>query len=175
VQARRQSRGNTLVLCVVECLVDMLERIVAYFNKWAYVYIGLYGYDYLTAGKKVMNLFMERGWTTIIMDDLVLRVCSLMAFVIGLITGCIGLVLGELNSSWVEEFGDSATAVSFLMPFFVGTAIAYILMGVVASAVDTVIVAFAEAPLDFERNHPGLHQQMVNAWSAVYPDEFGGL
>jgi hypothetical protein len=34
--ARRQSRGNEILLCVAECLVAMLERIVAYFNKWAY-------------------------------------------------------------------------------------------------------------------------------------------
>jgi hypothetical protein len=96
-----------------------------------------------------------------------------MALAIGLVTGCIGLVLGTMSPSWVEEFGSSADAITFLMPFCIGTAIAFILMSVVASAVDTVIVTFAEAPLDFERNHPGLHRQMVTAWEHVYPDEFG--
>lgn len=115
---------------------------------------------------------MERGWTAIINDDLVSGVCGLVSLAIGLVTGCIGLLLGQLNSSWVEELGSSAAAVSFLMPFLIGTAVAYILMSVVASAVDTVIVTFAEAPLDFERNHPGLHQQMVSAWGLVYPAEF---
>jgi hypothetical protein len=46
-------------------------------------------------------------------------------------------------------------------------------MSVVLSANNTVLVAFAEAPLEFERSHPGLYAQMVYAWRAVYPEEFG--
>jgi hypothetical protein len=45
-----------------------------------------------------------------------------------------------------------------------------VLLGVVSSAVDTILVTFCEAPLDFERNHPGLHRQMLSAWRQVYPD-----
>lgn len=45
-------------------------------------------------------------------------------------------------------------------------------MRVVASAVDTVIVCFAESPNDFRRHHPQLHQAMVQAWLATYPTEF---
>ncbi len=45
-------------------------------------------------------------------------------------------------------------------------------MRVVASAVDTVIVCFAEAPNDFRRHHPQLHQDMVEAWRQTYPTEF---
>lgn len=35
-QARLRGRGNDLLLCVLECLVGFLERLIAYFNKWAY-------------------------------------------------------------------------------------------------------------------------------------------
>jgi hypothetical protein len=41
------------------------------------------------------------------------------------------------------------------------------------SAVDTVIVSFAEAPEEFETNHPALCQQMMTAWRQVYPEECG--
>jgi len=171
--ARRQGRGNELLLCVLDCILGCLERLTTYFNKFAYVYIGLYGYDYLTAGKKVMSLFVDRGWTTIINDNLVTRVLSLVSIVVGMLTGCVGLLLASASPAWLSEFGSSANAVAFLIPALVGTAFAYILMGVVASAVDTVIVAFCEAPLEFEQNHPGLSVQMVEAWRQIYPEAFG--
>ena len=136
--------------------------------------MGLYGYDYLTAGKKVMNLFVERGWTAIINDNLVMRVLTIVCLVIGMVTGCVGLLLASACPSWVSEFGSSDTAIAFLIPALVGTAFAYILMGVVSSAVDTVVVAFCEAPLEFERNHPGLSAQMVDAWRQIYPEVFVG-
>jgi len=171
--ARRAGRGHDFLLCIVECVVGCLERLIAYFNKWAYVYIGLYGYDYLTAGKKVTALFLERGWTAIINDNLVTRVLTLICVVIGMLTGCVGLLLASASPGWVSELGSSATAFAFTIPALIGTAMAYILMGVVASAVDTVVVAFCEAPLEFEQNHPGLSAQMVEAWRLIYPEAFG--
>jgi hypothetical protein len=35
------------------------------------VYVGLYGYGYLEAGKNVISLFKNRGWEAIIADDLI--------------------------------------------------------------------------------------------------------
>lgn len=34
--ARRHGRGNDFLLCVLECVAGCLERLVSYFNKWAY-------------------------------------------------------------------------------------------------------------------------------------------
>ena len=45
-------------------------------------------------------------------------------------------------------------------------------MSVVSSAVDTVIVCFAEAPNEFRSNYPLLSDQMVRAWRRTYPQEF---
>jgi len=46
------------------------------------------------------------------------------------------------------------------------------MLGVVASAVNTVIVLFAEAPADFEQNYPELSNKMRSAYAAAYPDVF---
>jgi hypothetical protein len=45
-------------------------------------------------------------------------------------------------------------------------------MSVVASAVDTVVVCFAESPNEFQTNYPQLSEQMVQAWRRTYPHEF---
>ena len=171
---RRHGRHSALLLCVVECLIGVLERAVAYFNKWAYVYVGLYGYTYLEAGRKVTTLFMDRGWTTIINDSLVSRVLSILALFLALLTGCLGYMIGTYKPSWVEEFGPEVGAgVAFLWSFVIGLGMASVLMSTIASAVDTVVVAMAEAPLEFERNHPGLYTSMIAAWRQVYPDDMG--
>ena len=51
--------------------MGIIEAIVEYFNRWAFIYVGLYGYSFMEAGQNVMTLFKARGWTMIITDDLV--------------------------------------------------------------------------------------------------------
>jgi hypothetical protein len=45
-------------------------------------------------------------------------------------------------------------------------------MSVVASAVDTVVVCFAESPLELHNYYPILGQQMEVAWAATYSQEY---
>lgn len=47
----RTNRNCILLSCVITCILQLLERLAEYFNKWAFVYVGLYGYDYMTAGE----------------------------------------------------------------------------------------------------------------------------
>jgi len=44
-----------------------------------------------------------------------------------------------------------------------------ILLGVIGSSVDTVIVCFAEAPAEFQANHPELSEKMRRTWREAYP------
>lgn len=172
LQTTCRRQNAMLLLCIMECMTGFLERLVTYFNKWAYCYVGLYGYDYLQAGLKVGELFRERGWTAVIADDLIQRTLSLVSLGIGLGTGAMGLLLTSKENGWLDAFNDSNVA-AFWLPTAVGLALSYLLlMSVVGAAVDTVIVVFAEAPLELERNHPGLYRQMVSAWRQIYPDEF---
>lgn len=40
-----------------------------------------------------------------------------------------------------------------------------LLLGVVGSAVNTVLVCFAAGPFEFHQNHPRLSQEMRDVWS----------
>jgi hypothetical protein len=55
----------------------------------AYVYVALYGYSFIEAGKNVMQLFRSRGWTSIITDLLVDGVLGMVSLAVGAITGAI--------------------------------------------------------------------------------------
>ena len=57
--------------------------------------------------------------------------------------------------------------------FLIGIVISAILLSVVDSSVNTVFVSFAEAPSEFEENHPQLSSEMRDAWRKVYPAECG--
>jgi hypothetical protein len=85
-----RSEDNSILLCIADCILGCLEGLVEYFNMWAYVYVGLYGYPYLKAGKSVMELFHNRGWDAVIADSLVSNALFMVSLVVGLIAGGIG-------------------------------------------------------------------------------------
>ena len=59
--------------------------------------------------------------------------------------------------------------------FIIGLILSGIVMGLLSSAVDSIIVCFAEAPIEFAESHPSLAQEMQTAWSAAWPEEFRGV
>eukprot|EP00567_Pseudictyota_dubia_P016413 CAMPEP_0197443478 /NCGR_PEP_ID=MMETSP1175-20131217/9210_1 /TAXON_ID=1003142 /ORGANISM="Triceratium dubium, Strain CCMP147" /LENGTH=487 /DNA_ID=CAMNT_0042974113 /DNA_START=178 /DNA_END=1638 /DNA_ORIENTATION=+ len=162
--ARRNRDQNSILLCIAECVLACLEDLAKVFNQWAYIYVGLYGYKYVEAGKNVMTLLRQRGWTTIITDDLVSNTLSLICVVLAALTGCAGLILNAAVGSWLEGLGDNSSGFAFMVAFVIGLFISSVMMGVVDSAVNTVIVCFAEAPAEGQANHPVLSEEMVGAW-----------
>ena len=60
-----------------------LQSLMEYFNRWAYVYVGIYGYNFTKAGKAVFELFKQRGFDAIINDDLIGNVLGFAALGIG--------------------------------------------------------------------------------------------
>jgi len=104
----------------------------------------------------------------IITDDLVDNVLFMMSVLIGLIGGLAGLFMGSdaMSNAGVEEPGMMAFGMGFLM----GYLFASIALGVVASAVNTVIVCYCEAPAEFQQNHPQLSNEMRTAWTSAWPE-----
>eukprot|EP00590_Aulacoseira_subarctica_P007582 CAMPEP_0172414412 /NCGR_PEP_ID=MMETSP1064-20121228/1069_1 /TAXON_ID=202472 /ORGANISM="Aulacoseira subarctica , Strain CCAP 1002/5" /LENGTH=480 /DNA_ID=CAMNT_0013151067 /DNA_START=22 /DNA_END=1464 /DNA_ORIENTATION=+ len=166
-----RQEDNSILLCLADCILSCIESLIEYFNKWAYVYVGLYGYPYLKAGKSVMELFRNRGWDAVIADDLVSNVLFMVSVVVGLVSGVIGWgILTGQQAQWFPTLTQPGDAwVGFFLGFLVGIIICSILMSVIGSAVNTVIVCFAEGPAEFHRNHPTLSQKMRAAWLGAYP------
>jgi len=129
------------------------------------------GYSYLDAGKNVMTLFRNKGWTTIITDNLAENVLFMISIMIGLLTGVVGSIVASLDQNIFADFGfESPGGVGFAFGFLIGLVLSSILMSVVASAVSTVVVCFAESPAEFEHNHPQLSGEMRNAWRVAWPE-----
>lgn len=166
---RENNGGGAILACIAKCLLDCLERIVEYFNKWAFIYVGLYGYDYVHAGKNVFNLFQEKGWTAVISDNLTARVLGMLSFGVGIFTA----VLAGIICAFLSVGNGVLIIVSAVAAVLIGTIMASIIFSVVNSGVDTVIVLYAEAPNEFHQSHPQLSVNMNEAWNAAWPDIFG--
>jgi len=165
-----RSEDNSILLCIADCILGCLEGLVEYFNMWAYVYVGLYGYPYLKAGKSVMELFHNRGWDAVIADNLVSGALFMISLVVGLVAGGIGFGFTKNPpAGWFPGLTSSDVWVGFVFGFIIGLVLCSILMSVIGSAVNTVIVCFAEGPAEFQRNHPRLSEKMRAAWLQAYP------
>lgn len=99
VQMARQNDDMKILLCILECILAMIESIVEYLNKWAYVYVGIYGFSYLEAGKNVIQLFQNKGWGVIITDDLCDRALFLVSLSVGLLTGLVGWIAAAADQN----------------------------------------------------------------------------
>lgn len=168
-----RNNDNAILICIAECILNCLESILEYFNKWAFVYVGLYGYGYIEAGKNVFTLFKNRGWEAIIADDLISNVFFFLSLCVGGICAAIGYAFNEdsLNGSFVNSPNPASIGATCAgLGFVAGLVLASILMSTIASAVNTVIVCFAEGPAEFEANHPELSRKMRETWLEFYPE-----
>ena len=76
-------QDGSALACFAECILGCLQSLMEYFNRWAYVYVGIYGYNFTRAGKAVFELFKQRGFDAIINDDLIGNVLGFAALGIG--------------------------------------------------------------------------------------------
>jgi len=173
-EAARGEEGGSFLYCIAECILQCLADLLEYFNKWAFVYVGLYGYSYIEAGKNVFALFKNRGWEAIIADDLISNVFFFLSLSVGGICAGLGYAfdessLGNLFDN-APDTGMSVSASNAVLGFIIGLVLSSILLSTVGSAVNAVIVCFAEGPAEFEANHPELSRKMRETWLQFYPD-----
>lgn len=171
--ARQNDDGNAILLCLAECILACISSMIQYFNKWAYIYVGVYGYSYCEAGQTVTQLFADRGWEAIVADNLVSNALSLVTLVVGLITGAVGYLLG-VTTDWFSGLNATLNSTNeaymlFVIGFIIGLMLCAITLSVIGSGVNTVIVCFADGPAEFQSNHPELSNKMRETWIAAFP------
>lgn len=163
-QARQE---GSFLGCLCECILGCIQSIVEYINRWAYVYVGIYGYKFTQAGKAVFQLFNQRGFDAIINDDLIGNVLGFAALAIGLICAGAGAAIAHYTD--IVDF-ENATIFLAVLGLFVGVGVAITPLSVVDSSVATIFVCFAEDPSAFAQSHPELYQPLVTEWHNLYPE-----
>lgn len=82
--------------------------------------------------------------------------------------GAVCLVFAK-TTDWFENADTSDEAAAFILGFIVGLAVCSVLLSTVASAVNAVLVLFADAPAELQQNYPEISRNMRQVWSEIYP------
>jgi hypothetical protein len=138
--AEEARRNGDVAACCAECILGCLQSLMEYFNRWAFIYVGIYGYKFTDAGKAVFELFRSRGWDAIINDDLVGNALGFAALGIGMLCAFLGYLFSKVDSGDIP----SADIVMAILGFFFGVSVSMIPLSVVDSAIATIFVCFAE-------------------------------
>ena len=96
-QSRDREGGAALLLCLLQCVLSILEDIIEYFNQWAYSFVGIHGMTYLESGKAVIEMFQARGCSAILTNGLSMYVLNTVVLFTGAVSGSVG---GILFHSW---------------------------------------------------------------------------
>lgn len=148
--------------------VSFMDVLGMKFNRFAFIYVGMYGYNFVEAGERASALLKKRGWKTIVTDNLLSDVLLLVSLVIGGVSGCLTVWIESVGFSTITSI-HNPTWTSFLIGFIIGLALSFILFGIIISSVNAVIMLFAGNPVEFEENHPELSHEMRAAWKEVFP------
>ncbi|KAL2651243.1 hypothetical protein R1flu_019371 [Riccia fluitans] len=154
-----QGQCNEFVVCCLSCLLGVIESLMQYFNKWAYIQVALYGKTFVKASKDTWNMFKEQGLDVLINDDLT----STVLFIGCIIGGVLSAILGGFWTYFHVTTSDHRMTVSVVvLSFFIGYFITHLTMAVVNSGVACYYVCFAEDPATLRRNDPEFYEVM---WS----------
>ena len=167
--SRRRQQNHNASNGIATWLLKWLKTVTEYVNSWAFIFVAMYGYSYLQAGKSVAGLIYQRGLSAFVNDRLVYRVLGLTKVAIAIVSGVLA------TAAWVATAASTATTTTpLLWPAGVGFVAGYVWSNtslfVVESAVRTVIVCFAKDPARFRTCHPVEYQELQRGWATAYPD-----
>lgn len=146
----RSARANdndgcgAFLLCIMDCLLSLLDSLVQYFNRYAFVHVAIYGCGYIEAAKRTFQLCKQCGFAAYFNDCLVVPTLQMFSLGMSLL---LGLIFGLCWHTWVVG----------VYVFFVSLAVHQVFFVAVDSAVTTIFVCFAESPEALNQSDPVLY------------------
>ncbi|CAK9188371.1 unnamed protein product [Ilex paraguariensis] len=136
--------GNECLLCCVDFLFHLVETLVRFFNKYAYVQIAVYGKNFNHSARDAWELFQSTGVEALIAYD-----CSGAVLLMGTLLG--GLITGTCAGVWTRiKYPDRVIMVGSTA-MLMGMILVGLAMVVVESAVTSIYICYAEDPLLIHR------------------------
>ncbi|XP_070508748.1 choline transporter-like protein 1 [Chironomus tepperi] len=146
--AKQQSKESRnpfvyLIACCLKCILELLEELLEYLVRNAYIIVAKDGTGFMDSGKRAYHLLSRNIMDVIALNnfgDIVLAVCRLL---IVLIAGFVGF----------EILNTNATRDIMILPLFIGIVLAFLIahcfVTVFEMTVDTIFVCYC---IDIEEN-----------------------
>jgi len=159
------NRFFVFALACLKCLCKCFETLVGYIDKYAYIYMAIYGENFCTSAKESFNLISRNAISIVIIDiitDFVLWVGQIL-----------GVVLCTLIMVIIEEHSNNPhpTWMTILYTIIISFIIFHIYSKIIGTGVDSVFVCYLE---DLERNNdsdlyasPEFHADLQSAVQKV--------
>uniref|UniRef100_A0A1J3IDE8 Choline transporter-like protein n=1 Tax=Noccaea caerulescens TaxID=107243 RepID=A0A1J3IDE8_NOCCA len=145
--------GNECLLCCVDFFFHLVETLVRFFNKYAYVQIAVYGKGFNRSARDAWELFQSTGVEALVAYD-----CSGAVLLMGTIFG--GLITGSCIGIWAWiKYSDRVIMVASTS-MLMGMVLVGLGMVVVESAVTSIYICFAEDPLLIQRWDADFYNEM---------------
>lgn len=161
-----RSRRNSILLCLVDCLLGCIESLMRMFNKYAFALVAIFGKSYCQSAKQCASLVGSHGISALINESIiggVLGFGCMFGGVLGFATGAAAgvLILGQ----------PVGLPLIFLVPGVLGMLIGFVIMSqlalVIDSGVATIFIAFAMEPQALHNNDPSLYEHFTAAASLL--------
>jgi len=156
---RSQKRG--CLVCIAICLLKCIERLMHYFNTYAFAQVAIYGVSFVEAGKRTWDLFVSKGILAVINDDLsgLALTCGCM---LGMIVGAGAAVGVSVAFYGDEDYGILMHILCGIVGAYLAFAVVGIILRSVSSGVVAIFVCFAEDPAAGKNNRPEDYQRLVD-------------
>jgi len=152
--ARSGNDGNVaqqLLACIASCILSCIEFILEVFNHFAFIYVAIYGYDFMTSAYMVVDIFKTSGIQTIINFDLTQSAMWACSVVSGLAVGAVSLAVAA-SGICGDDVEDSYVVYGFV-GLIVGFFMCWIILQPMISITNTIFVVWAEDPQTGYTNH----------------------
>ena len=164
-QNARQSNNQfaAIMLCILECLIGILESIVEYINAYAFAIIAIYGKTFMESASQAWSLMKSRGYDAVINDSLINGVLGLCLVLGGMTTGILGALLAyyAYDISWEYYAG---------IGFAIGVALMFVISEVVESSVITLFICLADDPVTLQQTKPEEYHRLTDPLNQYYPN-----
>jgi hypothetical protein len=149
---------------VLDGLLAILDRMIVYFNRYAFCYVAIEEYDYIRASYAATTLFRARGFTALLNDDLL----DFVMYISNTFIACVTMIAAYIFAK-VVRLPTTYAYLLVIFGFFCGYVMGAVVLSTISSAITAVYVCFARDPAAFEAAHPHLYGPLSSAWSKIFP------
>ncbi|CAI0552455.1 unnamed protein product [Linum tenue] len=150
---------NECLLCCVDLMFHLVETLVRFFNKYAYVQIAVYGKGFNRSARDAWELFQSTGVESLVAYD-----CSGAVLLMGTLLG--GLITGTCAAIWTHIKWEAKNERMLMVgstAMLMGMVLVGVAMVVVESAVTSMYICYAEDPLLIHRWDAEFFSQLSEA------------
>ena len=162
--------GCGLLGCLVDYALACVEAAWRTFNRFAFVFVGVWGYGYREGGRLAMSLFEAKGWEVVLNDYLIGNVLFLGSVMVGGIVGFVGVGVTRVFPHFFVGLPMPGLFIG-VVGFVIGVGNCLVLVSVLSSAVDTVFVCYAADPGVLQAHRPAEFACLKAAWEGGREEE----